>query len=146
LFEHWVASGVQTPVHAPLAHARPVQSLAVPQVPVASQVCTPLFEHWVAPGVQVPVHAPATQAWLAHALGAPHVPSALQLCTELPEQFVCPAEQLPEQAPLLQVMPVPHGTAALQAPLGVQVSTPLSAEHLVAPGVHAPEHEPFTQA
>ena len=78
--------GAQTPVQAPLAHARPVQSLAVPHVPVASQVCTPLLAHRVAPGVHVPEHAPATQAWLTHATGAPHVPSEPQFWTELPEQ------------------------------------------------------------
>jgi hypothetical protein len=36
--EHWVAPGVQTPVHAPLTHAELTQPCALDQEPVTSQV------------------------------------------------------------------------------------------------------------
>ena len=60
--EHWVAPGVQTPVHAPLTHAELLQGCAVDQDPVTSHVCTASPEQRVDPGVQVPVHVPSTQA------------------------------------------------------------------------------------
>jgi hypothetical protein len=64
------------PVHAPFTHAWFVQSAAVPHVPEAPHVSTPLFEHCLAPGEQVPAHAPLTHAWFVQATGVPHVPEA----------------------------------------------------------------------
>ena len=57
--EHFVAFGVQLPLHIPLTQAWFEQGTGVPQLAVRSQVCTPLPEHCVAPGVHVPVHTPA---------------------------------------------------------------------------------------
>jgi hypothetical protein len=60
--EHWVAPGVQTPLHAPFTHAEFEHAWAADQDPVASHVCTALPEQRVVPGLQVPVHEPSTQA------------------------------------------------------------------------------------
>jgi hypothetical protein len=62
-----------------LEQVLPAQSFAVPQVPVASQVWTPLPEHFVSPGLQTPTHAPWTHAWAVQAFAAPHVPFVSQV-------------------------------------------------------------------
>jgi hypothetical protein len=43
--EQVVWPGAQTPVQAPLTHVWLLHATAVPQVPLAVQVCTPLPEH-----------------------------------------------------------------------------------------------------
>jgi hypothetical protein len=68
---HCVVPGVQTPVHAPATHALLLQGVALPQAPLALQVCTPLPEHWVDPGAQLPTQPPFTQAALAQSMAAP---------------------------------------------------------------------------
>jgi hypothetical protein len=62
-------------VQAPLAHTY-VQAVAVPQVPLAVQVSTPLPLHVVWPGAQTPAQAPLTHVLLEHAVAPPNVPSA----------------------------------------------------------------------
>jgi hypothetical protein len=61
---HPVELGAQTPVQAPPTHAWFVHACAAPQVPVESQVCTPLLvvEHFTALGEHTPVQAPFAQA------------------------------------------------------------------------------------
>jgi hypothetical protein len=60
----------------------------------------------------------------------------------LPEQVVWPGAQVPVHAPLTHAWLV-QATGELQAPVAVQVSTPLP-EHVVWPGAHTPVHTPLT--
>jgi hypothetical protein len=61
-------------VHAPETQVWFVQADAVPHVPLARQVCTPLPLHCLLPGTHTPVHAPDTQAELTQAEAVPQVP------------------------------------------------------------------------
>jgi hypothetical protein len=83
--EHTVVVGAHEPVQPPSMHAWLVQGVAVPQVPVPSQVCTPFDEHWEAPGVHAS-HAPFTQTGVppVQAVGLPQLPVGSQLCTPVP--------------------------------------------------------------
>jgi hypothetical protein len=73
--------------------------MALPQVPVPSQVRTPSPEHSVVPGVHSPVQAPAWQAAFEHGCAADQVPVASHVCTASPEQRVDPGEQTPVHDP-----------------------------------------------
>jgi hypothetical protein len=55
--EHWDVPAVQVPVHCPAEHAPLAHGRVVPQLPLASHVCTPVPMHWTAPGVHAPPQA-----------------------------------------------------------------------------------------
>ena len=65
-------------------HVSFVHAAAVPQLPPALHVCTPLPEHCNAPGEHVPLHAPLTHAKVVQATAPPHVPLEVHVCTPLP--------------------------------------------------------------
>jgi hypothetical protein len=71
--------GAHTPVQTPLTQVWLEQATAVPQVPLAAQVWTPLPEHCVVPGTQTPVHPPLTHADATHAVAVLQVPLAVQV-------------------------------------------------------------------
>jgi hypothetical protein len=79
--EHFVVPGTHTPEQVPFTQPY-WQAVAVPQAPVAEQVCTPLaplVAQRVAFGAHTPWHdaAPApvtTHAWLPQSTGLPHWP------------------------------------------------------------------------
>jgi hypothetical protein len=156
---HSVWLGAHTPWHeavppADTRHVWLLQVAGVPHAPVALQVETPLLWHSVVPGVHVPwqdaVDPDCTHAELVQGTAVPQVPP-LQLCKELPEHCEVPGEQVPVHTPLTHV-DAEHGVAGPQAPLALQVSTPLPlppsavVEHRMAPGVQFPMHEPPTHA
>jgi hypothetical protein len=63
LLAHCLAPGEHA-THAPLRHTgvEPPHAVALPQLPVASHVCTSVpSEHCVAPGLQTPAHAEPVQ-------------------------------------------------------------------------------------
>ena len=97
-------------MHAPVTQAELVQAEAVPHVPLAEQVCTPLLEHCVDPGTQTPVQLPLAHANV-HAEALPHCPVALHVCTPLPEHCTAPGVHTPVHAPLTHAVFV-HATGA----------------------------------
>jgi hypothetical protein len=131
-----------------LTHVWFEHATAVPQLPVASHVCTPLVvvEHCVAPGVQTPVQAPLAQAWLLQGAAVPHDPLALHVWTASPEHCVAPGLQATHAPPRHTGAPLEHASAAPHWPEELQVCTPPpdppSAPHWVDPGVQTPVHAP----
>ncbi len=118
--EHCVAPGLQEPAqyaNGPLpasdvVHTPLVQFDAVPQVPVALQVCTPLPMHCVEPGEQSPEHTPDRQTWLLHGVALPHCPPEVHVWTPpLAEHWVLPGAQIPVQPPDTQAW-LPQSCAA----------------------------------
>jgi hypothetical protein len=75
--------------------------MALPHVPSAWHVCTPLPEHWVVLGLQVPVQTPLAHV-LLHATAGPQSPTALHVSTPVPEQRVDAGWQFPVHVPLTQ--------------------------------------------
>ncbi len=91
LAPHCTSVGAHTPVHVPLTQVVWPQSMAVPQLPVPSQISTPLPEHVLAPGLHVPVHCPeptAPEQTEGHAVAEPYVPFAVHCATPLPTHSV----------------------------------------------------------
>jgi hypothetical protein len=121
--EHWCAPGVQVPPHWPL-----VQTLEhwteAPQLPVASQVCTPVpaESHWVDCGAQEPTQVPPTHAWFVQAEPVPHAPLALHVWTLLPvaEHWVELGLQVPVHTPWTHAW-LPQSWAAPHWPLALHV-------------------------
>jgi hypothetical protein len=105
-----------------------VQATGLLHAPELLHVSTPLPEHFVLEGVQTPVQTPETQAWLVHEAAVTHVPELPHDWGLLPEHCLPPGEQVPVHAPETHVWPEQE-TAAPQAPVPVQLCTPLSAEH-----------------
>lgn len=122
---HCVWPGAQEPTQKPPLQVWLVQAAGAPQVPLASQVWTPLPEHCLAPGVHDPLHTPgATHAELVQAAAVPQFPVALQVWTPLPWHCVCRGAQTPLQTPLTQVW-LEQATGAPQLPVPLHVWTPL---------------------
>lgn len=132
--EHCVLPEVHEPEHAPAVQAPLAQETAVPQLPLESQVCTPLPTHWTASGTQVPPHDATPEALTTHAAehgtDAPQLPVPSQVSTPLTAHCVVPWAQTPVQPPLTQVWlpqsdalphwPVPsHTWTALPVQTGV---------------------------
>jgi hypothetical protein len=119
-----------------------VHATAVPQLPLAVHVSTPLPEQMVCPGAHTPVHVPPTHVWLTQAVPAVQLPLVLQVWGWLDdEQLVCPGAHAPVHAPLTQVWLV-QAVGEPQAPLDVHDSTPLP-EQVVCPGAQAPVQTPL---
>ncbi len=143
---HCSEPGAHVPEQTPATHAWLTHAVAVPQLPVASQVCAAFAEQRCAPGLHTPVQAPPLHAWLVHATAAPQAPVKSHVSTALPEHRVAPglhATQPPARhtgAPPLQADGAPH------CPFALHVSTPppdpASPVHTEAPGGHTPVHAP----
>jgi hypothetical protein len=103
----------------------------------------------MAPGTHDPVHVPAVHAWSTHAISTCHapVPSHVSGVTASAHALT-PGVHATHASVRHTGSDVPHGTAACHVPVASQVSTAFAvvAEHCVAPGRHAPTHDPFTQA
>jgi hypothetical protein len=138
-------------VHAVPTQVWSTHAVAVFQVPVALQDCTPVRpEHCVWPGAHMPWHD-ATPAVTRHVLleqaaGAPQVPPEPHVCTPLPEHCVAPGAQLPVQTPathaeLTQATAGPHVPALEQVCTASDVP-PSPGAHCVDPGVHTPVQAP----
>ena len=146
---HCIAPGEHTPEQDPATHAWLLQATAVPQCPVASQVCTPfvVLAHCVTPGVHTPVHAPLTQAWFVHPLTGPQLPVDVHVWTPSPEHCVAPGLHA-THAPERQELALPeHATGEPHWPAAVHVWTPPFGPeaHWVAPGLQTPVHAPPLQ-
>jgi hypothetical protein len=102
--EHCVCPGAHTPEHTPPTHVWLLHAAGAPQLPVASQVSTPLPTQRTEPGKH------ATQVLLKQA-GVPlehvvcvcQVPVASQDWMSLPRHCVCPGAHTPAHAPAVQV-------------------------------------------
>jgi hypothetical protein len=87
-----VEFGEQTPVQeavVPVCVHTSVQGVVVPQLPWASQSCTPPLLHCDWLGAHVPAQPrPVTQVWLVHAVAPPQVPVSLQIWELLPTHWI----------------------------------------------------------
>ena len=97
---------MQTPEHCPPVQAPLPHGTAVPHVPVASHVWSPVPMHWKVPGTQVPWHDAVpeltTHACAAQTTDVPQLPIELHVWTPLPEHCVVPGAQTPLQPPETQ--------------------------------------------
>jgi hypothetical protein len=108
-------------MHTPPEHAEFMHGEAVPHVPFAVQVWTPLPEHCVSPGPHTPVQAPLMHVWSLQPAGVPQVPAEVHVCTPLPVHWVAPGVHVTHV--LLRhtgVDPV-HVVCVCQVPEAVQV-------------------------
>jgi hypothetical protein len=65
----------------PFAHVpMPVHATPVPQLAVASHVCTVLPEHWVCPVLHMPAQTPDRHVWFTHAVSFCQTPDGLHVC------------------------------------------------------------------
>jgi len=143
---HCVVPGVHEPLHIPPEHSMKGHVDAVPQVPLALQVATPVPEHSVAPGTHDPVHPvpPVAHAWvrLVQFVVVAHVPSEPHVWTLLFEHCVVPGTQEPVHAPATHALPaLEQSVVVANVPVELQVWT-LLPRHCVEPGVQTPVHAP----
>jgi hypothetical protein len=126
-------------------HVWSLHATAVPQLPAALHVSTPLPEHCMVPG------AHATHMLSRHAGMAPEqvacvcqLPMVSHAWMALPRHWVWPGAQPPEQVPPTQVW-FEHADPLVQVPVALHVCGVLPL-HCAWPGAQTPAQVPLTHA